>query len=101
MRRLPGNSCTMRQDLQKPARRCVPRWADGAGEISRSKLGDASQGGLMAQARSPEASSEMVPRWADGAGEISRSQLGDASSGGLMAQARSPEARSEIRPQVG
>ncbi|KAL3696218.1 hypothetical protein R1sor_010294 [Riccia sorocarpa] len=51
-----------RRDLQKRARRCVPRWADGAGEISRSELGDASPSGLMAQTRSPEASSEMHPQ---------------------------------------
>ncbi|KAL3676113.1 hypothetical protein R1sor_026061 [Riccia sorocarpa] len=61
-------SRTMR-DLQKPARRCVPRWTDGAGEISRSQLGDASPGGLMAQARSPDDSSEMRPQVADGAGD--------------------------------
>ncbi|KAL3694503.1 hypothetical protein R1sor_008159 [Riccia sorocarpa] len=38
-----------RRDLLNTARRCVPSWADGAGEISRRQLGDASPGGLMAQ----------------------------------------------------
>ncbi|KAL3694842.1 hypothetical protein R1sor_008493 [Riccia sorocarpa] len=59
--------------------------ADGAGEKSRKQLGDASPSGLMAEARSPEQSSEMRPQ-ADGAGEKSRTELRDAFPGGLMEQ---------------